>query len=104
MTVNCQAQVKEATLISMTRKMMHCCLPLEMTVLMRLTQTVWKDLDRYVKRREIFNGISRPQDSTTDLNNTTHILEQMFDKCVAHKTVDEINFYTQQFKNSRASP
>jgi hypothetical protein len=54
-------------------------------------------------QREIFSGMSGPQDSAKGLTNPVDIFEQLFDTDVVQKIVTETNRYAEQFKNSRGS-
>jgi hypothetical protein len=60
---------------------------------------LWEDMVNYV-RREIFCGISGPQDSAKGLTNAVDIFEQFFNKDIVQKIVTETNHYAEQFKNS----
>jgi hypothetical protein len=61
----------------------------------------WEDMGNYVGKREIFSGISGPQDSAEGLTNAVDIFEQFFDEDIIQKTVTETNCYAEQFKNLR---
>jgi len=64
---------------------------------------LWEDIDNFVGQREIFSGMSGPQNSAKDLTNAVDIFEQFFDKYIVQKIVTETNRYAEQFKNSRGN-
>jgi hypothetical protein len=64
---------------------------------------LWEDMGNYVRRQEIFSGISGPQDSARGLTNAADIFQQFFDEDIIQKIVTETNCYTEHFKNSRGN-
>ena len=64
---------------------------------------LWEDTDNFIGQREIFSGMSGPQNSAKDLTNAVDIFEQFFDKYIVQKIVTETNRYAEQFKNSRGN-
>lgn len=62
---------------------------------------IWKDMDNYCGKRELFSGNSGPQHSSANVLELVSVFLLFFSKDLVNKIVVETNRYAEQFMNSR---